>query len=234
MVGNGADRERALACRRRVHVESRRLHLNAENAHLVPALIEARVCVIEDIGGEKVTNLIAHADRLCLLNRAGEKLIACDGSVVAVEVVLILICRVGAGALTDDDVAELYVVCKTAGRADTDDILYTEEVVELIGIDTDRGHTHTARHYRDGNALVSAGVTLNSAHVVNESGILEEGLGYEFRTERISGHKNCLCKIGRCCLNVRGVLTRHVFLLNKQNCFLHFLRSLRYGLFRDG
>ena len=205
MVGKGADRKSALANLCSVHVKCRSLHLNTENAKLCPLHGSLFVCVVEGVGGKKVTNAVSCADLVCLLNSNLHHLVACDGSKCTLKIVLNCKVRVCACAHAEDDVTNLNVLAHSACRADTHDILNAEELEELVGIDADRGHTHTGCHYRNGNTLPEAGVALNTTNVVNELCIGEEGLCDELCSEGVAGHKHGLGEIAGNCLYMRGV-----------------------------
>src|SRR5699024_9588637 len=81
------------------------------------------------------------------------------------------------------------------GRTDADDVLDAVLGVQFIGIDADGRHAHAAAHDADGTAPVSTGVAEHAAHVGDEAGVLQKGLGNEFGAQRVAGHEDGLGKI---------------------------------------
>jgi len=79
-------------------------------------------------------------------------------------------------------------------------------------------------HHGHGHALPRAGVALHAADVVDEHGIFKEGLGDEFRAQRVTGHEHGL-----------GDLTGFGFNMRRRNrhkdtsVYLRFFRSGRSG-----
>ena len=66
---------------------------------------------------------------------------------------------------------------------------------QLIRINTDGRHTHTAAHHADGAALVGAGIAEHTAHIGDDARVFEESLGNEFSAQRVAGHQHGLGKI---------------------------------------
>ena len=212
MVGNCADSKCALAKICRIHIERSSLHLNTENAKLCPLHSSLCICVVEGVGGEEITNAVSCADLFSLLDSNLHHIVACNGSKRALKVVLYCIVGVGACSHAEDDVANLNLLAHSTCRTDTHNVLNTEVVKELVGVDTDRGHTHTGSHYRNSLALPKTCVAVNTAHVVNKLCILKEGLCNKLCSEGVTGHKHGLCEIIGCCLYMRCV----------KFCVIHF------------
>ena len=204
VIGDGADGQGPLARYSGVHVEARGLHLNAQDTHFVPALIEVGIGVIEYIGGQEIAYLVPYTQCLALADRGAEKVKIGYGGEAAVQVVLGGVVGIGAGAHADDDVAELNIVGQASCGADADDALHTEEIVQLVGINADGGHTHAAGHDRDGSALVGARVALNAADVVDQAGIGQKIFGDKLRPQGITGHEDGFGKVGGCGLDMGG------------------------------
>ena len=91
----------------------------------------------------------------------------------------------------------------TARAADADDVFHAENVVQLIGINADRRHAHSARHDGNAFALVIARIPVNAADVVHKLRIREIGLRDHFGAKRVARHEHGLCKIFRAARDVR-------------------------------
>ena len=132
-----------------------------------------------------------------------QKLIACSRCKRSRQMILGSEIGVGASAESRNHVLQTELVGKRARRTDTDDIFHVKKVKKLIAVDRHGGHTHAARH--DGNlrSLVSARVSLDSADVIDENGILQIGFCNKFRAERISGHEDRFGEIAFFCCNMR-------------------------------
>ena len=112
--------------------------------------------------------------------------------------------RVGAGTHAEDHLTDVNGRIQSSRGADTDDVLYPEEVVELIGIDADGRHTHTARHNRYSGAFKCAGIAVDATYVVHENRIVKKRLCNEFRAERVTRHQNGAGEIIRNRLDMRS------------------------------
>ena len=94
------------------------------------------------------------------------------------------------------------MILNGTGGAYTDNILHTVAVIQLVRINTDGRHTHTGGHYRDFNALVSAGVTVDTADIVHKDGIFQEILCDKLGAKGITGHQNGLAEITGFCADM--------------------------------
>ena len=79
---------------------------------------------------------------------------------------------IGAGALTDNDVANFNIGVDRARRADAHDVLYAVNSIQFVRIYTYGRHTHAACHNGDFYAVVSSRVTVNTANVVDKFCVL--------------------------------------------------------------
>ena len=98
----------------------------------------------------------------------------------------------------------MHVLIDRARRADADDVFHAVEVVKLIAVDADGGHTHAGSH--DGNALpfVGSRIALNAAHVVDQHRVGQIGFRDEFRAERVAGHQHGRREIAGVRMDVGG------------------------------
>ena len=119
------------------------------------------------------------------------------------EIVLCGVIAVRASAHGNDDISCVQILREGAAGADADDVFHTVVVVQLVGVDADRGLAHARGHDRNALAVVVAGVAVYAAHVVDEDGIREIGFCDEFRAKRIAGHQNGLGEITELCGNMR-------------------------------
>ena len=101
-------------------------------------------------------------------------------------------------------VEQLGLLGIAASRTDADDIFHAVEVEQLVGVDADGGHTHTAAHHADGAAFVGAGKAQHPAHASHLPDILQKGVGNKFGTQGVTRHKDCLGEIAHFCADVRG------------------------------
>ena len=92
-------------------------------------------------------------------------------------------------------IEQLGFVGVAAGRADADDVVHIVELVQLVGVDADGGHSHAAAHHTDGAALIGAGKAQHSTDTGDLADILEEGIRDELCPQRIAGHQDGLCEI---------------------------------------
>ena len=118
--------------------------------------------------------------------------------------------RVGAGALAQHDVINIDMLLNGTGRTHTDDIFHTVAVKELMGLDANGRHSHAGSHHRDLNALVSSGVTVDTADVIHKDGIFQKIFRNKFGAQRITGHQNGLAEITGFCADVRGRGRKHL------------------------
>ena len=215
MVRDRADGKRMLLCPRRIHIERRRFHLHGKNAHLLPAVIclpalgHIAVVAVEPVGGQDVADVVRNAHFLSRLDAGLQHVEVCNRGKRACQMVLRRPVGVGAGALTDDDVAQLDRVLQRAGGADTHDVLHAEHGVKLPGIDADRRHAHAGCHDGDFRAAVGSGVALNAADIVDQNRVLQEVFRDELCAQRVAGHQHRLTEIAGLCVNVRGRIICH-------------------------
>ena len=101
-------------------------------------------------------------------------------------------------------VKQLGLLGIAASRTDADDIFHAVEVEQLVGVDADGGHPHTAAHHADGAAFVGAGKAQHPAHASHLPDILQKGVGNKFGTQGVTRHKDCLGEIAHFCADVRG------------------------------
>ena len=79
--------------------------------------------------------------------------------------------------------------------APAQDVLHAVLAVELVGVDAHGGHSHAGGHDGDGGVPVGAGVALDAPDVVDQLGIVQEGVGDEFCPQGIAGHEDCFGEI---------------------------------------
>ena len=81
--------------------------------------------------------MIRRADLFAGRNGAAQHLIGGNGCERAVDVILVQEVRIGAGALRDDDVADVDIGVDGTGRADAHDVLHADKKnrCEWIGSD---------------------------------------------------------------------------------------------------
>ena len=116
---------------------------------------------------------------------------------------------IGAGALSQDQIVKPDMLLQRTGGAHPQDVLHTEHIVKLMGIDADGGHPHAGGH----DAPVGPGIALNAPDVVHQNGVLQEGLGNELRTQGIPGHQNGFAEITGFGVDVWGRIFHHKSLL---------------------
>ena len=100
------------------------------------------------------------------------------------------------------EIADVEIVVDGTSGTHTDDGLHAVEVVKLVGIDADRGHTHTVTHHADTLSLVGAGITQHATNIIKLHCIVEELLGHQFHTQRIARHDYCLGNVAKFCPDV--------------------------------
>ena len=83
----------------------------------------------------------------------------------------------------------MQLLAQRADRADAQDVLHAVEVVKLVAVNADGGHTHAAGHYAHRHAFVGPGVALDAADVVDEAAAVKEVFGDELRAQRVAGHE---------------------------------------------
>jgi len=88
--------------------------------------------------------------------------------------------------------------------ADANDVFHAVEAEQLVGVDADGGHSHTAAHHADGTAFVGAGKAQHPAHAGHLPDILQKGVGNKLGTQGVTRHKDCLGEIAHFCADVRG------------------------------
>ncbi|CDA51700.1 unknown [Clostridium sp. CAG:138] len=87
---------------------------------------------------------------------------------------------------------------------DTNDIFYVIIIKKFVGIDSYGRHAHSAGHNGYTLAFIIAGVTLNSADIINKHSIIQISFCNELCPLGIAGHKNGFSKIACFCRNMRG------------------------------
>ena len=125
---------------------------------------------------------------------------------------------VGVGAHAGHDVAQMQLVGHRPGGADADDVLHAVEVVQLVGIDADGRHAHARGHDADALALPGAGVAVYAAHVVDQLGVGEVGVGDEFGAQRVAGHQYGAGEVAGLAADVRGGVLAMIILLLRRSC----------------
>ena len=150
---------------------------------------------VEDVGRVEVADVVGSTVSLSGLDGLAQQGVVSDGSEGAGQVELLGPVGVGAGALTQDDVIQLDVLLDGTGGADTDDVLNAVAVEQLVGVDADGGHTHAGGHDGNLDALVGAGVTLNTTDVIHQDGVLQEVLSDELGAQGIAGHEDGLAEV---------------------------------------
>ena len=81
------------------------------------------------------------------------------------------------------------MILNGAGRTHADNVLHAKIVEQLVGVDTDGGHTHAGGHDGYLDALVIAGVALHAPDIVHKDGIFQEILGDKLGPQGIAGHQ---------------------------------------------
>ena len=170
---------------------------------------------VEHIGRIDVAHVIGGAQLPGCFHSGGDQLIRADGGKCAGNMELMGKVGVGAGTLGNDDVIQVDVLLNRACRANPQNVLHAVAVKKLVGVDAHRGHTHTGGHHRHLYTVISAGIALNTADVVDQNRVFQEVFSNEFGPQRVTGHQYGLCKITGLCGNVGGGGFEHCkFLLN--------------------
>ncbi|CAN3972997.1 3'-phosphoadenosine 5'-phosphosulfate sulfotransferase (PAPS reductase)/FAD synthetase or related enzyme, partial [Dysosmobacter welbionis] len=158
VVGDGQQGQRPLPQPLGRPVEASRLHLQRQDAELPVHGPGVGVVVVELVRREHLTYICSDAHGLRRLHRVPEEPEVGGGAQLAGEPVLVGEVGVGRGPQGDDHIPDLHIIPDAAGGADADDGIHTEELVQLIAVNTHRGHAHTVAHDGDALALVGAGV----------------------------------------------------------------------------
>ena len=200
MIRDGADAQASLAITGSVHIQSGSLHFQRHNAHLlqcvhaIQAFGNQGMVAVEHVGRADITHMVGSAVGLSSLNCLAHQSIVGNGCEIGGQMELGSPVGIGASTLADDQVIQVDVILDGAGGANTDDVLHTEEVEQLVAIDADGGHTHAGSHDGHLHALIVAGVTLHATNIVHQHGVLQEIFSDEFSTQRIAGHQHGLTK----------------------------------------
>ena len=138
-----------------------------------------------------------------------EHVIVRDGRERAGQMVLARPVRIRAGALPDDDIAQVDILLHRAGRADAQDVFHAEHGIQLPGIDADGRHTHAGGH--DGNfyAVVRAGIAVDAADIIDENCVFQKVFRNELRAQRVAGHENSLTKVAGLGIDMRSRIICH-------------------------
>ena len=205
-VGDGEDGKAPLAQLGGVHVKSRGLHLHCQHAHLRPFHSGAGG-IIEGVGAEDVAHGHVHAVFPGHGHGGLQQGVVCDGGEGAGEAVLVGEVGVGACSLGGNDVPELQAGADGSGGADADDVVHAVLGEQLIGVDADGGHPHAGGHNGDGYILVGAGIAVDAPDVVDQPGVVQEGVGDELGPQGVAGHEDGLGEIA----GVGGIVrSRHM------------------------
>ena len=193
MVGDGADAECPLSGIGGVGVETGGLHLNGEDTHPFPLVVFGTAFGgVEGVGRENVADAHVDAAALCGCDGGAEECIVRNGGEGGgfAETEVLHIVGIGAGGLSGHQITQLQVILQCAGGADADDVVDVIEIEELPAVDADGRDTHTGSHDGDRDTLPGAGVALNSADIVDQNGVGEEGFGDELGAQWITGHEH--------------------------------------------
>ena len=204
VVAYGAQAERPLPAAGGGHVEARGLHLHGEDAHPLPLVVAVAAVVVEVVRAHDVAGLYLYAARGGAFGGGLQERPVRYRREGPLEAELVGEVGVRAGAEGADDVAQPQLVGYAARGADADDVLDAVAVVELPAVNPDAGYAHAARHDGDARALPEPGVALDAADVIYEHGVLEEGLGYVLRAQRVARHEHGLREIALIRAVVRG------------------------------
>ncbi|SCJ40217.1 Uncharacterised protein [uncultured Blautia sp.] len=102
---------------------------------------------------------------------------------------------VGRGPQGDDHIPDLHIIPDAAGGADADDGIHTEELVQLIAVNTHRGHAHTVAHDGDALALVGAGVAQHVPDGVEAHHLLQIVVRHVLGPQGVAGHQHSFCNL---------------------------------------
>ena len=95
------------------------------------------------------------------------------------------------------------MVLNRACGANADYLLNIIKIEKLVGIDTDRGHSHSTALNRNALALIKSGVAKHIANSVVANYIGEIGFGYYLCAQRIARHQNGFGKVAWFCGNMK-------------------------------
>ena len=196
VVGDGQDAQGLLAQPLGRPVQARRLHLHRQDAELAVGPGGLAVVVVELVGGEHLAHVRPDAHLLRRGHGIPQHPIVRGGAELAGESVLVGKVGVGGRAHGDDHIPHLYVVADAAGGADADDGLHTVEVIQLISVQADGGHTHAVAHDGDLLALVGAGVAQHVADGVEADRVFQIMLRHILCPQGIAGHQHDLGNVG--------------------------------------
>ena len=111
---------------------------------------------------------------------------------------------VGAGALAENQVIQPHILLQGACGADTENVFHAKDVVELVGVYADGGHSHAGSHNGDLDAPIGAGIALDAPDVIYQDGIFQEGFRNELGPQGIPGHEDGLAKVAGFGVDVGG------------------------------
>ena len=149
---------------------------------------------VEHIGGVDVAHMVGGAVGFRGLHRLGQQGKIRNGRKGAGQMELLCPVGIGAGALSQHQIIHMDVLLNGACGADTDDVLHTEEVKQLVGIDADGGHTHAGGHDGDFDTLVVAGVAVDTTDIVYKNRVFKEVFCNKPGAQGIAGHQNGLAE----------------------------------------
>ena len=157
--------------------------------------------------------MVRKAQLLRRLDAGLEHVVVRDGRERAGQMVLARPVRIRAGALPDDDIAQVDVLLHRAGRADAHDIFHAEDRIQLPGINADGRHAHAGGHDGNFHAMIRAGIAVDAADVIDEDGIFQKVFRNELRPQRVAGHENGSAKIAGFGIDMRSRIISHIIWL---------------------
>ena len=191
MVRDGTYTQCTVARAGCVHIQGSYLHLHSEHSHVDP-LVGMGILTIEHIRRQHITNLVLISELLARLHRLTYQAEVAYGSECARHLITCCIVAVGAGTHSYCQVADMQVVVDRTSRSHTDDCLHAIEVIELIGVDADRGHTHAVSHHTYSLSLIGTCKAQHATHLVETYCIVEEFLGHQLHSQRVTRHNHRL------------------------------------------
>ena len=177
---------------RRERVEAGGLHLDAQDAVLHERLRELGARAVELVAREQLTHVHGRFQGLGLtrLDRGAQQREVGDGCEVEAMEAHPVDAGVRAGAVRDDDVADLHLLGQCAARADANDRLHPVGVEQLVRVDRHRRLPHAGALHRDAVPLPGAGEAQHAPRLGVQLGIVEEGLGDPLRPQRVAGEQD--------------------------------------------
>ena len=148
------------------------------------------ILTIEHIRRQHITHLIIISELLARLHRLTYQVEVAYRSKCARHLITCSIVAVGASTHSYCQVADVQVVVDRTSRSHTDDCLHAIEIVELISVDADRGHTHAVSHHAYSLSLIGTCKAQHTTHLVETYSIVEELLGHELHSQRVTRHNH--------------------------------------------